>query len=498
MIRSFKKPRSIFGKLMLSHLVVVAISLVIVGFFLTYLIENYFFSARELEIVSHARDTTYLISEDLAADDLEAVRKTVEALAYSLDAKIRVLNYNRLNVLTVDPERANSIGAESDEGVGLEEREIEHVFDGNMLTKKVYGPVMQRVLVAAPIIQEEDSGSGLSDNNGEVAVLGAVTLSVPLRGIEETLAQISRLMLYSGIIGVFIAAIFAFSLSKTFARPLQKINRAALDMAEGNFHCKINEESDDEIGSLIKTFNYSVEQVEKNLEEQKRLESLRRNLVANVSHELKAPLASVRGFSELMLDGLIDEKEKDRYLRIILDNSVHLGKLVDDLLTLSHLESGQVYLEYEELNIDDMARWSFDSIVPRGNQKGVKLFYNIESELPLIRGDRHRLHEVLVNLLENALVYTPPGGKVSLKIYQGKEMVVFEVQDTGCGIPDQELPHIFERFYKVDKSRRRNTEGSGLGLAISKQLVELHGGTIEAESETGKGSIFRVYLPLQK
>ena len=496
MIRGFRKPRSIFGKLMLSHLIVVGISLIIIGFFLTYLIENYFFSARELEIVGQARDAAYLIGEDLAEDDLEAVRKTTEALAYSLDAKIRVLNYSKLTVLTIDPEMDEGSAIESEEGVGLEEREIEHVFRGNMLTKKVYGPAMQRVLVAAPILQEEHNGSGLTGNNDEVEVLGAVTLSVPLRGIEETLAQISRLMLYSGIIGVIIAAIFAFTLSKTFARPLQKINRAALDMAAGNFDCKINEESDDEIGGLIKTFNHSVEQVEKNLEEQKRLENLRRNLVANVSHELKAPLASVRGFSELMLDGLIDEKEKDRYLRIILDNSVHLGKLVDDLLTLSHLESGQIALEWKELNVDDLARWSFDSIAPLGDQKGIKLSYRIEPEIPLIWGDRHRLHEVLVNLLENALEYTPPGGEVSFKIYQKKGQVVFEVRDTGCGISKEEIPLIFERFYKVDKSRRRSGTGSGLGLAITKQLVELHGGKIEVESELYAGSTFRVYLPL--
>ncbi len=496
MIRVFRKPRSIFGKLMLSHLVVVGISLIIIGFFLTYLIENYFFSARELEIVGQARDTSYLVAEDLAADDLEAVRKTVEALAYSLDAKIRILNYSRLTILTVDPEMGENGELEAEEGVGFAEREIEHVFNGNMLTKKVYGPAMQRVLVAAPILHEEHNGSGLTGSDGEAAVLGAVTLSVPLRGIEETLAQISRLMLYSGIIGVSIAAIVAFSLSKTFARPLQKMSRAALDMAAGNFHCTVNEESDDEIGGLVKTFNYSVEQVEKNLEEQKRLENLRRNLVANVSHELKAPLASVRGFSELMLDGLIDEKEKERYLQIILDNSVHLSKLVDDLLTLSHLESGQVVLEQKELNVDDLARWSFDSITPQGDQKGIKLLYNIEPGLPLIRGDRHRLHEVLVNLLENALAYTPPGGAVSLKVYQNQGQVVFEVHDTGCGISGDELPLIFERFYKVDKSRRRSGKGSGLGLAITKQLVELHGGTIEVDSELNKGSTFRVYLPL--
>jgi len=500
MIRFFNKPRSLFGKLIFSHLIVVALSMIAIGIFLSYMIENYFITTREWEVTGHARDAAYLIGEDLKKNDLDEVEKTAETLAYSLDAKIRVLDANHIIQFTIDPDAEDDeSGREQSEEVGLEEREIEHVFQGNMLTKKVYGPVLQRLLVAAPVleeeIEEEDPG-GVNENEGEEPqVIGAVTLSVPLRGVEETLAYISQLMLYSGGIGVAIATVLAFSLSKTLTRPLQKINRAALDMAAGNFKSKIEEESDDEIGGVVKTFNYSVEQVEKYLEEQKRLEMLRRNLVANVSHELKAPLASVRGFSELMLDGFIDEDEKKKYLKIILDNSVHLSRLVDDLLTLSHLESGQLSLEKQEISVNDLAAWSFDSVSPRGEAKGINLKLDLEPELPALYGDRHRLHEVLVNLLNNAIEYTPPDGEVFLrgKHYQGQ--VIFEVEDTGCGIPEEELPYIFERFYKVDKSRRRNAQGSGLGLAITKHLVELHGGNIEVESKVGKGSTFRVSLP---
>ncbi len=498
MIKYLRKPRSLFSKLMVSHLLVVALSLVIVGLFLTYLIENYFFSARELEVVGQARDAAYLIGEDLVREDMGAVRKTAETLAFSMDAKIRVLNYNRILIYTYDPEtEGSSAYIEPVEGLGLEDREIEHVFGGNMLTKKVYGPVLQRILIAAPIFREDYASElGVDYIPEESLVVGAVTLSVPLRGIEETIAQISRLTLYSGIIGVIIAGAFAFSLSKKLVRPLQKINRAALDMAAGNFRCKINEDSEDEIGGLIKTFNYSVEQVEKNLEEQNRLDKLRRNLVANVSHELKAPLASVRGYSELMLDGLIDESEKEKYLKVILDNSVHLSRLVDDLLTLSHLESGQLSLEQEEISVENLVNWSFESVLPRGEAKDLKLSLEINHSLPTLKGDQHRLYEVLVNLLENAITFTPAGGEVRLKVYHRESQLVMEVQDTGCGIDGEELPNIFDRFYKADKARRRSAKGSGLGLAISKQLVELHKGKIEVESCPGEGSIFRVLLPI--
>ncbi|MFO7952562.1 MAG: ATP-binding protein [Bacillota bacterium] len=497
MIKFSKRPRSLFGKLMFSHLIVVALSIIAVGVFLSYQIENYFITNREWEITGLAQDAAYLIGEDMEENDMEAVEKTAETLAYSLNAKIRVLDANHIIIYTIDPDQDETDQVQ-EEGVSLEEREIEQVFQGNMFTKKIYGPVLQRLLVATPIFEDEPGHNieGESSNETEESrVVGAVTVSMPFRGIEETLAYISQLILYSGGIGVVIAAILAFSLSKKLIRPLHKINRAALDMAAGNFKSKIEEESDDEIGGVIKTFNYSVEQVEKYLEEQKRLEVLRRNLVANVSHELKAPLSSVRGFSELMLDDYIDEEQKKKYLKVIQDNSVHLSRLVDDLLTLSHLESGQLSLEKQEIAVADLANWSFDSVSPRGDAKGVELKFDLPSSLPMLYGDRHRLHEVLVNLLNNAIEYTPSGGQVLFEVKYDEAQVIFEIKDTGYGISEEDLPYIFERFYKADKSRRRSSQGSGLGLAITRHLVELHGGSIEVESEEGQGSVFRVILP---
>jgi signal transduction histidine kinase len=498
MIKRPGRPYTLFSKLMLSHLAVVALSLLIVGFFLTYLIEKYFFSAREWEVAGQARDVAYLVADDLGRGDLTAVEKTIETIAFSLDAKIRVLDDYGAPFLTIDPETElaeNKI--DQQEGVGLEEREIEHVFKGNMLTKKVYGPVLQRLLVAAPVYYEHsEMETEMVIAEEEPQIIGAITLSVPLLGIEENLAQISRLILYAGTISVLVAAVFVYFVTKNLTRPLYKINQAALKLAEGNYDCKIEEKSNDEIGTLIKTFNYSVEQVEKNVEEQKKLEQLRRNLVANVSHELKAPLASIRGFSELMLDGLVEESDKEKYMQVILDNSVHLSRLVDDLLTLSHLESGQLYLEKEEISIDALARWSFDSIATRGEEKDLKMNLELAPSLPVIKGDRTRLHEILINLLENAVEHTPPGGEVTLKVYCLDYQLVIEVRDTGCGISEEDLPYIFERFYKTDRSRAQNSGSSGLGLAIAKQLVEMHNGRITVVSNPGEGSTFSISLPV--
>ncbi len=498
MIKRPRKPYTLFSKLMLSHLAVVTLSLLIIGIFLIYLIEKYFFSAREWEVAGQAWDVAYLAADDLGRGDLQALEKTIEMLAFSLDAKIRVLDNYGMPILTIDPETESvEDRVEQQEGVGLEEREIEHIFKGNMLTKKVYGPALQRLLVAAPVYTEHsEMGSERVISDEEPQLIGAVTLSVPLLGIEENLTQISRLILYGGAISALVAFVFVYFVSRNLTRPLQKINQAALELAAGNYDCKIKEESNDEIGSLIKTFNYSVEQVERNVEEQKKLERLRRNLVANVSHELKAPLASIRGFSELFLDGLVEESVKEKYLQVILDNSVHLSRLVDDLLTLSHLESGQLSLEKEEISVEALVRWSFESIMPRGEEKKIKMNLELEPALPVIKGDRTRLHEVLINLLENAVEHTPSGGKVSLKVYYLDPLLVMEVRDTGCGISEEDLPYIFERFYKTDKSRAQNSGSSGLGLAITKQLVEMHNGRITVESTPGEGSTFSISLPV--
>ncbi len=557
--------RSLLGKLMVSHFVVVVITLLIMGVLLTYLLENYFFGAREWELTAQARDAAYLLEKDFHQGDLQEVEKTAETLAYSLDSTIRVIDDqgDLLSVTKPDDEEDSETTELEDpqkEEVELEESEIEHVLEGNMLTKKIYGPQMQRLMVAAPIkeideeeeeereeeeeelrerheeeadLEEEEEGeeeeeeetenqnsaeegnhnpsnnsSNHPSNNpsgGEESeeeppeVIGMVTLSAPLLGVEETITQISQLILYSGFIGVLAAGLLAFSLAKKLTNPIQKINRAALDLAAGNFRQKVDLDtgSQDEIGNLAHTFNYSVEQVERTIEEQNRLEEFRRQLIANVSHELKAPLSSMQGYAELMLDGLIQEEDREKYLKIILDNSVHLSRLVEDLMNLSRLECGQQTLDRELISPLDPARLSVDSIKPKAQQKGVELNFSVpqNQELPPIHADANRIHEVLTNILENAVDYSPPGEEVNLTMYLQDQNVVYEVVDRGTGIPAEDLEHIWERFYKVDKSRQREDGGSGLGLAIVKQLVEMHGGWVEANSELDKGSIFRVYLP---
>lgn len=233
--------------------------------------------------------------------------------------------------------------------------------------------------------------------------------------------------------------------------------------------------------------------------EKRKLEQLRREFLASVSHELRTPLSFIQGYAEAILDGLAqDEKERREYISIIWEETGRLRRLVEDLLDLSKLAVGQLNLDREEIEVEELLRRVARKFQGIFVERGIEFEWGVEGDrrLPHVYGDAGRLEQILVNLLDNAARYTPAGGKVSLKAKQEGEEIVFIVQDTGQGIPAEELPYIWERFYRVDKSRSRKDGGSGLGLAIVRHLVEAHGGRVNVVSTLGQGSTFQVYLPI--
>ena len=226
---------------------------------------------------------------------------------------------------------------------------------------------------------------------------------------------------------------------------------------------------------------------------QRQIETTRREFVSNVSHELRSPLASASAMVEILESGAIDERETALdFVRRIRGDITRMTSLVDELLELSSLESGQMPLHLAPVNIHDVLEEIVERFSLSASSKGVELIFNPRHGLPHVMGEQRRLEQVLTNLVENALRFTPNGGKITLKAQRETDWVIVTVTDTGVGIPREHLPHVFERFYKVDRSRRE--QGTGLGLAISKHLVEAQGGDISATSVEGEGSEFRVRL----
>lgn len=229
--------------------------------------------------------------------------------------------------------------------------------------------------------------------------------------------------------------------------------------------------------------------------EEKRVETIKKDFVANVSHELRTPLASIKGYSETLLDGGMDDKETlKEFLRVIDRHATRMARLIDDLLTLSRLESHQMTIVSAPVDLKELILYITTGFEKQARDKGITLSSQIPDGLPKILGDRDRLEQVMVNLLDNAIKYTPSGGNVSINAGKNNGNVKVNVKDTGFGIPADDIPRIFERFYRVDKARSRDLGGTGLGLAIVKHIIQGHNGKLHVESTPGKGSIFSFSL----
>ncbi len=252
---------------------------------------------------------------------------------------------------------------------------------------------------------------------------------------------------------------------------------------------KLNEDPNRIIGTLILILDVT---------EMRKLEKMRTDFVANVSHELKTPLTSIMGFIETLKSGAINnEKVRDRFLNIIEIETERLTRLIDDLLTLSDIESNRLnFGKKEKISLNNVIGEISHMAEELAKQKNIKYSYEVEDDLPYLYGSKDWLKQLVLNLLENAIKYTPDGGEVKFFGYQRKNKIFIKVKDTGIGIPKKDIPRLFERFYRVDKARSRKIVGTGLGLAIVKHIVIAFNGEIRVKSEEGKGTEFTVRIPL--
>src|SRR3990170_2333276 len=231
--------------------------------------------------------------------------------------------------------------------------------------------------------------------------------------------------------------------------------------------------------------------------EEKRVEAIKRDFVANVSHELRTPLASIKGYAETLLDGALDDKATlKNFLTIIDRHANRMTALIEDLLTLSMLESHQMPLSLKPLDIKGLISSIVQGFEKQAKDKGIELIINVNGKIPKVTGDKDRLEQVIVNLVDNAIKYTIKGTVKVSAAETADNMLRVDVEDTGIGIPEKDIPRIFERFYRVDKGRSRELGGTGLGLAIVKHIIQGHNGKIWIKSTLGKGSIFSFVIPL--
>ena len=335
----------------------------------------------------------------------------------------------------------------------------------------------------------QDQGMMMGGGMGQ----GQGAMHGPSQMQQRTLDRINQAVLIGGGVALVAALVIGFVVFRAITHPIDQLSHAAHSLARGDLTARVattvqpSRLGDDELTELGATFNVMADSLQK-------AEALRRDMTADIAHELRTPLAVMRGNLEAMLDGVYPPDAE--HLQPVL-NQVHLlTRLVEDLRTLALAEAGQLPLTKRPIDLGRLIETTLASFQADAATQRVTLTAASIDSLPAIDADPDRVQQTIGILIANALRHTPADGSINIRLRRADTQAIIEVADSGAGIPPGDLPHVFERFYRADKSRSRESGGSGLGLAIAKSIVQAHGGTIDASSELGKGTILRFTLPL--
>ena len=323
------------------------------------------------------------------------------------------------------------------------------------------------------------------------ALAGVVYLGQPLTDVTTVVRDVRNRLLLSTVIALLLSGIVGLVFSRAITRPVRRLTDAAGAVAQGRLDTQVPARSQDELGQLSRAFNAMTARL-------RAARQMQVDFVANVSHELRTPLTSIKGMVETLRAGAVEDLDvRDRFLGTVESETDRLIRLVHDLLLLSRADSEALNLRREAVDVVALVRAAVERLSPQADVYDVTLrVADAPASLP-VWADGDRITQVLVNLLDNAIKYSKPGGAVTVSVSPSPErMALIQVHDTGVGIPADVLPRIGERFYRADKARARTHGGSGLGLAIAQALVEAHGGKLWLESREGDGTTAQFTLPV--
>ncbi|OQY17110.1 MAG: hypothetical protein B6I35_14990 [Anaerolineaceae bacterium 4572_32.2] len=480
--------KTVRSRLFASYVLVIVFTLSAIGLLLSVLLiprvqNQLIYSSLQLAFppaALHIRTEILKSFRDLDRDQLlPALRQSVTEMGEQRDVRVMILT-GRNRVLIDSQETLE--GSSLDQAQSLAGKPQGGTVQGRYIT-----PQGQELLwVGGPLDFPNQEGS-------EKRQRLILALAQSPQEHSALLSLLRNQFIIGGAAGLALALLLALVVSRSIARPLQKVAAAAQEVAQGNYDLHLDITSPDEVRSVANSFNTMTQAVKASRQAQ-------RDFVANVSHELKTPLTSIQGFSQAILDGTASDAESRRQAAgIIHDEAGRMARMVSQLLDLAKIEAGQIVMAREAVDVKAVLQECMKKIAPLAEQEEISLKIELD-QLPddtKVTGDGDRLAQVFIILLDNALKHTPSQGQVSVSARQVDDLrLEVSVSDTGPGIPAQDLPRIFERFYQVDKSRARKKGGAGLGLSIAQEIVVAHGGEIIAESIVGIGSKFTIQLPL--
>ncbi len=320
-------------------------------------------------------------------------------------------------------------------------------------------------------------------------VVGGVLVCVPIPEIVKAREEVFSFFFWSILVATAFVAVLVYFLAKKITKPIRKLRDAAKSIANGNFKKRVEVDEIEELGELGETFNemaYSIQE----------FENTRNSFVANISHDLRTPMTTITGFVEGILDGTIPEDKHQWYLSVVLDESKRLSRIVNDLLDISKLEQGNFNLDMREFDINELTRLTVIKLEKKITDKKIQLTVEFIHDNLMVYADKDAISRVLTNLLDNAIKFTEENGFIDICVGSKDGKAYVSVQNSGNGIDEEELQHIFDRFYKTDKSRSLDKNGAGLGLYIVKSIVQAHGQQVWAESEKGQFARFSFTMEL--
>ncbi len=464
------KRRSIFSQLFLATISVFVVSFIITGILLFGFLGKYLTVRYEKELTHTAEqvvNTTLRMADKPNGISAYGYTMYVESVASSTDTEIFVIDAEGTLI-------ASSVSGYSG---GIKREFTKDVLKGEKATYRgsVGGIFSADMISVACPIKYSDS------------IVGGVLVSAPIPEVSAMRFEILKIFIFN-VLGVAVAAAFlAYVISRRITKPMLELSRAAKKIASGDFAQRVSVDAKNELGELGETFNNMAESIEQ-------LENMRSSFISNVSHDLRTPMTTIIGFVEGIIDGTIPEEKHKWYLSIVLDESRRLSRIVTDLLDIGKLEQGNFKIEKREFDVNEIIRLNIIKFEKRITEKNIQLVVGFEGENLKVYADKDAISRVLTNLFDNAIKFTQNGGFIDINTGTKNGKAYFSIQNSGVGIDKKDLIHIFDRFYKSDKSRSLDKNGAGLGLYIVKSIIKAHGENVWAESEPDEFTRFSFTL----
>lgn len=483
--------KNIYTRILFTNVVTFIIVLMALMLFSDFLVRQVTYDRVQKELLYEAKRVNFALlqqtdgtwnapSDQQTGSHLEVQQDYLKFLAEIFDVKITIFDMEGKIMAT-------SAEQEVVPGSKVDEKFIEILKNGSAVTTKEMDEDTGQPVYAAVVPM----------GNNEDKIINGILLKTALSNLDLALSKMHSYMVIGGMVILVFIIFISLYLAMHISRPISRLTTTVTEISRGSFGPDDNEQPLDEINDLGGQIHKLARGFHNIQTESRRTEEEKTRLFTEISHELRTPLTAIQGFVEAIRDGIVeDEALRQKYLDTVYTQTIHISRLVDDIMQLSRLESGSITVEKSPVDINALASGVAISMEPAAKSLNTLIRLDLKENKAIILGDADRMEQVIRNLLKNAIRSTENGTiRIGTEVKQGK--VVMSIEDNGTGISPEDLPHIWERFYRIKNQRDEHTQekGSGLGLVIVKKLVQLQGGSIEVTSQLGKGTAFQISFP---